>query len=48
MSTILSSTKSPQDPQIISPLVSSVISLVLLHSGHFLEDIVKFIKEVLF
>jgi len=48
VSTMLSSTRSPHDPQIISPLVSSVISLELLHSGHFFTAIVNFIKGILF
>jgi len=45
---MFSSTNSPHEPQIISPLVSSVISLELLHSGHFLTAIVKLIKGMLF
>ena len=48
VSTIFSSTRSPHDPQITSPLVSSVISLELLHSGHFFAAIVKLIKGYLF
>jgi len=48
VSTIDSSTSSPQDPQMISPLVSSVISLELLHSGHLLAVIVSFINGKLF
>ena len=45
VSTMLSSTSSPQEPQITSPLVSSYISLELLHSGHFFAlGIVRFIK----
>ncbi len=48
VSTMLSSTRSPHDPHMISPFVSSVISLELLHSGHFLVAIVKFINRVAF
>jgi len=45
---MFSSTKSPHEPQTISPLVSSDINLELPHSGHFLTAIVKFIKGFLF
>lgn len=48
VSTMFSSTRSPHEPQITSPLVSSVISLELLHSGHFFAAIVNFINGVLF
>ena len=48
VSTMFSSTRSPQDPQMISPFVSSDISLELLHSGHFLTAIVRFKKGVPF
>jgi len=48
VSTMFSSTKSPHEPQTISPLVSSDINLELPHSGHFLTAIVKFIKGFLF
>ena len=45
VSTMFSSTSSPHAPQITSPLVSSYISLELLHSGHFFAPaIVRFIK----
>ena len=47
VSTMFSSTSKPQAPQITSPLVSSYISLELLHSGHFLIlAIVRFKKGV--
>lgn len=42
---MFSSTSKPHAPHITSPLVSSYISLELLHSGHFLAStIVRFIK----
>jgi len=45
VSTMFSSTSRPHAPQITSPLVSSYISLELLHSGHFLGWTIARLKK---